>query len=434
MATGFPGAARDPRVDALVQNALQLMQQRRLDDAARAWNAVLSASPDHPQALLHLGQHQLYRGDAMGALPLLHRAAEANPKDPAVFLNLSFAYRALGNSDQELAALQGALAIDAYFFPALLAKGAVLEKTGKTRQAADAYKNALLIAPPEDQLPEAVKTAMARARKAIADNRAELDKFLSDRFGSKRAAHNAQEMSRFDQCRDAVIGKGKIYTQQPTMLHFPGLPAMQYYDRALFPWLARLEEATPFIREELINVMREDDRGFAPYVNYPAGVPLNQWADLNLSPKWSAFFFWKNAVKNEENCARCPRTAEFLRTLPYADIPDFAPTFFFSSLQAKTLIPAHTGVTNARLTVHLPLIVPPGGCWFRVGNETREWEEGKAWVFDDTIEHEAYNPTDKLRVILIFDTWNPHLTPAEREMVSELLSSLYAYYDTEFTL
>src|ERR1700749_4428 len=231
MATGFPGAARDPRVDALVQNALQLMQQRRLDDAARAWNAVLSASPDHPQALLHLGQHQLYRGDAMGALPLLHRAAEANPKDPAVFLNLSFAYRALGNSDQELAALQGALAIDAYFFPALLAKGAVLEKTGKNRQAADAYKNALLIAPPEDQLPEAVKTAMARARKAIADNRAELDKFLSDRFGSKRAAHNAQEMSRFDQCRDAVIGKGKIYTQQPTMLHFPGLPAMQYYGR-----------------------------------------------------------------------------------------------------------------------------------------------------------------------------------------------------------
>src|ERR1700742_3939198 len=102
MAVGFSGAARDPRVDALVQSALQLMQQRRLDDAARAWNAVLAAAPNHPQALLHLGQHQLFKGDAAGALRLLQRAAEANPKDPAVFLNISFAYRAMGDSDGEL--------------------------------------------------------------------------------------------------------------------------------------------------------------------------------------------------------------------------------------------------------------------------------------------------------------------------------------------
>ena len=71
-------------------------------------------------------------------------------------------------------------------------------------------------------------------------------------------------------------------------------------------------------------------------------------------------------------------------------------------LAPHTRIPAPTGVTNARLIVHAPLIVPQG-CGFRVGNETRAWEPGKPFVFDDTIEHEAWNDSDQTRVVLIFD-------------------------------
>ena len=61
---------------------------------------------------------------------------------------------------------------------------------------------------------------------------------------------------------------------------------------------------------------------------------------------------------------------------------------------------------NTRLTCHLPLIVPPG-CGFRVGNEVREWVEGKLLVFDDTIEHEAWNDSGEDRVVLIFDIGGP---------------------------
>ena len=64
----------------------------------------------------------------------------------------------------------------------------------------------------------------------------------------------------------------------------------------------------------------------------------------------------------------------------------------------------------------MPLIVPPG-CGFRVGGETRVWEEGRAFVFDDTIEHEAWNDSDALRAVLIFDVWNPHLSDGERELL-----------------
>jgi aspartyl/asparaginyl beta-hydroxylase (cupin superfamily) len=87
-------------------------------------------------------------------------------------------------------------------------------------------------------------------------------------------------------------------------------------------------------------------------------------------------------------------------------------------------------VTNARLTVHLPLIVPPG-CRFRVGGETREVRAGSAWVFDDTIEHEAWNDSDSARAILIFDVWNPQLTPLERDLVREATMVIAEYNQAE---
>jgi aspartyl/asparaginyl beta-hydroxylase (cupin superfamily) len=69
-----------------------------------------------------------------------------------------------------------------------------------------------------------------------------------------------------------------------------------------------------------------------------------------------------------------------------------------------------------RAVVHLPLVVP-SDCGFRVGHETREWVEGVAWAFDDTIEHEAWNRSAEARAILIVDTWNPYLTEDERELL-----------------
>jgi aspartyl/asparaginyl beta-hydroxylase (cupin superfamily) len=123
---------------------------------------------------------------------------------------------------------------------------------------------------------------------------------------------------------------------------------------------------------------------------------------------------------------RCPRTVATLAALPQVDIPDRGPTAFFSILDAHTHIPAHTGTTNTRLTVHLPLIVPPG-CRFRVGGETREWRAGEAWAFDDTIDHEAWNDADVTRVILIFDVWNPQLTLLERGLVRELTVAFAEY-------
>jgi aspartyl/asparaginyl beta-hydroxylase (cupin superfamily) len=128
----------------------------------------------------------------------------------------------------------------------------------------------------------------------------------------------------------------------------------------------------------------------------------------------------------EDNAARCPRTVAALKAAPQPAMPGRTPSAMFSLLKPHTRIPAHTGVTNARLVVHLPLVVPEG-CGFRVGNDTRQWVPGKAWVFDDTIEHEAWNDSDLLRTVLIFDIWHPDLTPAERELITAAMEGLAAF-------
>ena len=177
---------------------------------------------------------------------------------------------------------------------------------------------------------------------------------------------------------------------------------------------------TDAIRAELAALVADRHPAMRPYVEMDAGTPDNKWSALDHSHDWSALYLWKYGVRDDDVCARCPETAAMLEALPRADIPGHGPTAFFSVLKPGARLPAHSGVSNIRAIVHLPLVVPPG-CGFRVGGETREWKVGEAFAFDDTIEHEAWNTSDLPRSILIFDVWNPHLTKVE----SDLLRAFY---------
>jgi aspartyl/asparaginyl beta-hydroxylase (cupin superfamily) len=131
---------------------------------------------------------------------------------------------------------------------------------------------------------------------------------------------------------------------------------------------------------------------------------------------------WENGRRIDANAEHCPRTMALLQELGQPAIDGACPNAMFSLLAPETAIPPHVGVNNSRLVCHLPLIVPDG-CWFRVGAETRDWRPGEAFVFDDTIEHEALNPSDRLRVVFIFDIWHPDLSDVEREAVAALIAS-----------
>ena len=106
------------------------------------------------------------------------------------------------------------------------------------------------------------------------------------------------------------------------------------------------------------------------------------------------------------------------------------PSALFSKLAPGADIAPHHGVINTRLICHLPLIVPQDCGSLRVGNYAREWREGEALIFDDSIEHEAWNDSPLPRVVLLFDLWRPELDEEERRWVTETLLAADAYGDT----
>jgi aspartyl/asparaginyl beta-hydroxylase (cupin superfamily) len=319
------------------------------------------------------------------------------------------------------------LAVEPRHLFALLQKATLLESQGKTRAAAKVYHHALQTIPPGTSVPGALRGLIDKALEATKANDAALDAHLTGQLQELRTRHSSAEQDRFDHCVDAFFGRRMIFTPRPTFLHFPQLPAREFYPRTEFPWLERLEAATADVREEFERVFAEDAASLEPYVAYPEGVPLDQWAELNHSRRWSVFYLWRDGKPIEEHVRRCPRTAQLIASLPLLDIAGYAPTVFFSILDAKSHIPAHTGVTNTRVIVHVPLVIPLA-CRFRVGSTTREWRPGAAWVFDDTIEHEAWNDSDVPRAILILDVWNPYLTAAERDLVSAMVTGIARYY------
>jgi aspartyl/asparaginyl beta-hydroxylase (cupin superfamily) len=285
---------------------------------------------------------------------------------------------------------------------------------------------------PDMRLPPVLGKLIEHAVQVVRDNDAAIERHIAQQVAAVRAQFPAEERERAEHGIDAFLGKRRIYHPQPTFLHVPKLPEYEFYARTDFPWLSEFEAATREIRAECERVLREDTGDVVPYIDYPEGVPLDQWATLNKSRRWSAFFLWRDGIRIDANADRCPKTAALLERAPVARVPGYAPTAFFSVLDAKSHIPPHTGVTNSRLIVHLPLVVP-GQCRFRVGSETREWSAGKAWVFDDTIEHEAWNDSGVPRAILIFDTWHPALTNGERELIRTVVPAIKDYYRNEAT-
>jgi aspartyl/asparaginyl beta-hydroxylase (cupin superfamily) len=371
--------------------------------------------------LLRQASQALARHDAGTALALIDRADAFGVTHNGV-LNRSLALRLMGDFTGSLVQIDRALSMQPYDFIALLAKGALLEKIGRPKAAIEPFRNALKIAPPRDRCPPALLAQIDYASKAVQSHAEALRDHMRAEVDAAASELDSATRDRFDEGLEIYAGLKPAPKQEPILLNYPRLPAIPFYDRSLFPWLETLEAGTDLIRSELEGLLAADAGRFAPYIAYPPEAPVNQWEKLNHSTDWTAVFLWKDGEKQTEACARCPGTTALLEGLPMASQDGFAPTVTFSALKPHTHIPAHTGSANVRLLCHLPLILP-GPARFRVGNTTRDWEMGQAWVFDDTIEHEAWNDADEMRVILIFDVWNPFLAEGEKAMITRMMQA-----------
>jgi aspartyl/asparaginyl beta-hydroxylase (cupin superfamily) len=306
---------------------------------------------------------------------------------------------------------------------ALVRRGDQLAAQGDTRSAA-AFYQAALRAGATPQRGGGLDRELERVRGVLASYAQQYTRYLTDHL-TAQGFRPGVGSPRFAESLDIVLGRKQIFFQNPRYYFFPGLPQIQFYDRAPFPWFAQLESHTDAIRDELLELLRTPD-DFKPYVQGDPNRPSKAEAGMLNNPDWSAFYLWKNGNIVTENARRCPRTMQALQSVPLGSLPQRSPSVLFSLLRPGAHIPPHCGLVNTRLICHLPLIVPEG-CRFRVGNETREWRKGVTWAFDDTIEHEAWNDSNETRVILLFEIWRPELTLQEREWVTQLFVGIDRY-------
>lgn len=406
-------------LNKLVEAAGRSANAGRWAEAEALWERVLELEPGHPQALCSLGIHALQRGDADRGYELLCTARERAPADFVLLMSLVNACQQRGEAAGEREAIDAALSIDPYFLPALLARASWFERFGSRATAAATYANALKVASPETRWPDTLRPQLEYARKLVDQRARSLGAHLTEQLGTLTDGLPPALGARWREAIAIRSGRSRPYHSESNQLHVPRLPAIPFFERADFPQLASLEAKADIINRELLAALQAHRERFSPYINYKPGDPVNQWKELNHSSRWGAFHLWRGGAPVRENLDRCPETARALTDAGMADIVGLCPNAMFSALAPKTHIPPHNGETNARLVAHLPLVVPDG-CRFRVGCEEREWRVGEILVFDDTIEHEARNDSDELRVILIFDVWNPLLKPHERKLVNAL--------------
>ena len=352
------------------------------------------------------------------ALQLLERAVLEPETSVELWMKLTAMRRASGDAAGALKAVERALALSPLDFSALLSRALLLERLADAR-AGEAFGHALAQAPPDERIPAALRNAVEHARRKAAEYQTNLEARLISALPS---ALESGERTRAERFVSNASRRTRHFHQEPTHFHYPGLPEIEFHEREQFPELDAVDAATSDIRREFEELIAAEAAEMVPYIQYPDHVPLPQGRELNNNRDWTAIHLWQNGTLVEANARHCPRTMEAVARISQPKVRGASPNAMFSLLAPHTRIPPHTGVANTRLVCHLPLIVPPN-CRFRVGATTREWEVGKAFVFDDTIEHEAWNDSDQLRVVLIFDLWPPALGIAEREAVSAVMGA-----------
>jgi aspartyl/asparaginyl beta-hydroxylase (cupin superfamily) len=357
-------------------------------------------------------------GDFTSARAMLERAVEVDPKSAGLWMKLGAVRSAGGDLPAALAAVERSLALSPLDFPALLFRATLLEKLDDARAPVE-FGHALAQCPPDDQIPASMRPTIERARRRWEQHQGQLEARLKSRLPADLDSDEQRRADRFISNRSR---RTRRYHQEPAQFDYPEVPEIEFHNWDHFPGLGELEAATGSIRGEFEALVAAEAAEIVPYIQYPEHVPLRQWKELNASDKWSAIHLLKNGERVEANARHCPRTMEVLKSLPQPRIRGASPNAMFSLLAPRTRIPPHTGVANTRLVCHLPLIVP-AGCGFRCGATVREWEVGKAFVFDDTIEHEAWNDSDQLRVVFILDLWAPSLTPRDRAAITSVIEA-----------
>jgi len=397
---------------------------KALDDGrGHLYNRRMQLTNDEALNLVRRGAEALQQGRVAEARQNLETVTRTGRANIQIWMLLAMACRADGDGPAEEQAVNQLLALDPRLVRGVIMKADCREKAGDEQGALKFYESALALAEGQQAPPDLV-AELKRVQAALESAYRRIDERREASLTARGFAPG-QRSPRFQESLDISAGRKQIFPQAPTSYYFPGLAPIQFFDRAAFDWVPAVEAMTDIIREELQAVLADGGADFRPYLESNPDRPRPADKGLLDNAAWSTLFLCENGRLNDAAIARCPKTWETMQAVPMPRVAN-QPTAMFSLLRAGARIAPHSGMFNTRLICHLPLIVPPR-CGFRVGNEVREWEEGKLLIFDDTIEHEAWNESDQDRVVLIFDIWRPELSEQEQREVGALFSGPLAH-------
>lgn len=414
--------------DTAVAEIRALFAQGRDSDAGRLLEDLLARHPDHVEGLNLSAAAALRAGRLDRAGQLLERARAVDPHNVVTLTNLGAVRRAAGDWEAAVDTYRQALELRRDLYVARLHQGESLERLGRTHQALLAYLGAIRHAQEQGRWLNAATTGaglrplVEHAVKFVRRGQREVFETV---VSPLRERHGRSALARVEACIANYLGERRDESrdprQRPTFLHFPGLRAQPYFPRESFDWIPGYEARTQDILAELHDLSPDTGREAVFLKEDVAAQNLRNSG--GGKPQWDGYYFHRHGERRDDNCTRCPQTTAALDALPLARVPGHGPEVMFSVLAPGTHLLPHRGVTNTRLVSHLPLIVP-GDCALNVAGQLHEWRPGRAVVFDDTYEHEAWNRSGSTRIVLIADIWNPQLTEAERDAVSALVVAI----------
>ncbi|KAM6281192.1 aspartyl/asparaginyl beta-hydroxylase isoform 2-T2 [Porphyrio hochstetteri] len=415
----------DKTIKAELDAAEKLRKKGKVEEALRAFEALVNQYPQSPRARYGKAQSEDDLAEKMRSNEMLQKAINTYdevvtlPNVPSDLIKLSLKREAdrqqfLGRMRGSLVTLQRLVQLfpSDTSFKNDLGVGYLL--IGDNSNAKKVYEEVLSLAP-NDGFAKVHYGFILKAENKIAES----IPYLKEGLESGDPGTNDGRF--YFHLGDALQRMGdkeayKWYELGYQRGHFASVWQRSLYNvkglKAQPWWTARetgytelvksLEKNWKLIRDEGLAVMDKKSSLFLP-------------EDENLREKgdWSQFTLWQQGRKNENACQSVPKTCALLERFPEATGCRRG-QIKYSIMHPGTHVWPHTGPTNCRLRMHLGLVIPNEGCRIRCAQENRTWEEGKVLIFDDSFEHEVWQDAENYRLIFIVDVWHPELTAQQR--------------------
>jgi aspartate beta-hydroxylase len=417
-----------------LEYANSLILSGQVLQAEQLYATILIERPGELAALSALADLAVQRGDFSRAAQFLDDATRQHPRDFQLKLNYAAVLSKTNQLVKGIEQLESVVASAPTFYAAWLFLGQLLDAKGNRAGALQAWFKAVIGAQRAGQWiderttePQIIDQVIA----AIEQVRVGRKELLYSSYQDLRLRYSSKELERVDRALSGYLREWNATPpdarQRPRFFYFPDLPNQPYQDPFLHTWATQLQSSFEVIRNDALRVFAEDTQ-FRPFLEKRADRPNPEHIKgVGATPSWEAFFFYRHGERFDDNHARCPATSALLESIDLCRISEQAPEICFSVLRPGTEILPHYGVSNVRLVMHLPLVVPEKCALNLIDAGEHSWKEGQLVMFDDTYQHEAWNHSVSPRIVLLMDCWNPHLTPVERVAVKQLVEMITAF-------